>query len=104
MLRKMGVHAEGRLASAWSVLRELLLSYSFADMKTLTASAGLPVAKLSHLRQTSGGGRSTGKGELADAIDGLFDELDAEAQDRVTANLISELLRRPNVDEDRLTE
>jgi len=50
-------------------LREILLGYSFADMKTL--SAGLPTAKLSHLRQTSGSGSTTGKGTLADAIDGL---------------------------------
>lgn len=93
-----------RLGSVWSVLREILLGFSFAEMKTLTASAGLPTGKLSHLRQTSGSGRSTGKGELADAIDGLFNELDAVDQDRVTANLIIELLRRRSADEERLTE
>lgn len=93
-----------RLGSVWSVLREILLGFSFAEMKTLTASAGLPTGKLSHLRQTSGSGRSTGKGELADAIDGLFNELDAVDQDRVTANLITELLRRRSADEERLTE
>jgi hypothetical protein len=93
-----------RLASAWPALREILLQFSFADMKTLTASAGLPIMKLSHLRQTSGGGRSTGKGELADAIDGLFNDLDPDAQDRVTANLISDLLRRTRDDDERLVE
>jgi hypothetical protein len=100
----MPAHGEPRLASAWSALREILLRVSFADMKTLTAAAGLPIMELSHLRQTSGGGRSTGKGELADAIDGLFNDLDPVAQDRVTANLIADLLRRPNADEERLVE
>lgn len=100
----MPARGEPRLAGAWSALREILLRFSFADMKTLTASAGLPIMELSHLRQTSGGGRSTGKGELADAIDGLFNDLDPDAQDRVTANLISDLLRRPNADEERLIE
>ncbi len=100
----MAARGEPRLASAWSALREILLRFSFADMKTLTAAAGLPIMELSHLRQTSGGGRSTGKGELADAIDSLFNDLDPDAQDRVTANLISDLLRRPNADEERLIE
>lgn len=93
-----------RLASAWPALREILLQFSFADMKTLTASAGLPITKLSHLRQTSGGGRSTGKGELADAIDGLFNDLDPDTQDRVTANLISDFLRRTRDDDERFVE
>jgi len=88
----------------WPALREILLRSSFADMKTLCASAGLPITELSHLRQTSGGGRSTGKGELADAIDGLFNQLEPDAQDRVTANLISELLRRLQADDERLVE
>jgi hypothetical protein len=100
----MTAHGELRLATAWPALREILLRFSFADMKTLTASAGLPITKLSHLRQTSGGGRSTGKGELADAIDGLFNDLDPDAQDRVTANLISDLLRRTGADDERLVE
>jgi hypothetical protein len=73
-------------------------------MKTFASSAGLPVTKLSHLRQTSGGGRSTGKGELADALDSLFNELDEDGQDRVTANLISDLLRRSVRDHDRFVE
>jgi hypothetical protein len=100
----MPARDEPRLADAWSALREILLGFSFADMKTLVASAGLPTIELSHLRQTSGGGRSTGKGELADAIDGLFNDLDSNAKDRITANLVSEVLRRPNIDEERLLE
>jgi hypothetical protein len=104
MLSAMTTRDEPRLASAWSALREILLRFSFADMKTLTASAGLPIMKLSHLRQTSGGGRSTGKGELADAIDGLFNDLDPDVQDRVTAHLISDLLRRTRDVDERLVE
>lgn len=100
----MATRGDPRLASAWSALREILLRFSFAEMKTLAASAGLPITKLSHLRQTSGGGRSTGKGELADAIDGVFNSLDPDAQDRVTANLISDLLGRTSTDDERLVE
>jgi hypothetical protein len=100
----MAARDESRLANAWSALREILLRFSFAEMKTLTASAGLPIMKLSHLRQTSGGGRSTGKGELADAIDGLFNHLEPDAQDRVTANLIADLLGQTRGDDERLVE
>src|SRR4051812_21657142 len=94
MIRRVNSKSDLHLSDVWPALREILLRFSFAGMKTFTASAGLPITKLSHLRQTSGGGRSTGKGELADAIDGLFNELDSDAQERVTANLISDLIRR----------
>jgi hypothetical protein len=103
-MRGVTTPPQPRLSNAWSALREILLRFSFAEMKTLVASAGLPVMKLSHLRQTSGGGRSTSKGELADAIDDLFNDLDLDTQDRVTANLISDLLRRSRDDDERLVE
>ena len=51
------------------------------------------MAKLSHLRQTSGGRQRSSKGELADALDGLFSELGPVIRDRVAGNLIQELLQ-----------
>lgn len=90
----------GRLSEVWSVLREPLTStLSFAQMKEVAGGAGLPTAKLSHLRQgTSGSGGGTSKAGLADALDGLFNELSPEQQDRVTGHLIAELVARSGDD------
>jgi hypothetical protein len=87
------------LGGVWSILREPLTALSFAQMKEAAAAAGLPVATLSHLRQTSGG-RSTSKAELADAIDGLFNALDEPGRDRAAVHMVSELIRRSS-DESR---
>ena len=89
----MRARGEPRLASAWPALREVLLRVLVRRHEDADGLRGPAITELGHLRQTSGGGRRTGKGELADAIDGLFNDLDADAQDRVTANLISDLLR-----------
>jgi hypothetical protein len=102
MLTVDGWIQEPRLGDVWSALREPLLRLSFADMKTAAASAGLPVAKLSHLRQTATGRSS--KGELADAIDGLFMRLAPRERDRVTSHLVVELLERQPNEADRLSE
>ena len=100
--------ADGResgLGGVWPALRESLLTLTFGDMKTAAGSARLATENLSHLRQTSAASaRSASKAELADAIDGLFNDLDRAAQDRVTAHMITELLkRRPQLAE-RLEE
>jgi hypothetical protein len=95
------VNPDVSLATAWSALRGPLLRFSFGDMKTLASAAGLATEKLSHLRQT---GQSTSKAELADAIDGLFNELDRATQARVVAHMITEILRRRSELAERLEE
>lgn len=90
----------GRLSEVWSVLREPLTStLSFAQMKEVAGAAGLPTVKLGHLRQaTSSSGPGTSKAGLADALDGLFNELSPDSQDRVTGHLIAELVARTEDD------
>jgi len=97
----MADRRESGLGAVWPSLRESLLTLTFGDMKTAAGSAGLATESLSHVRQTSSSsGRSASKAELADAIDGLFNDLDPAAQNRVAACLITELLdRRPQVAE-----
>ncbi|HKP90507.1 MAG TPA: hypothetical protein VJT75_11110 [Thermoleophilaceae bacterium] len=94
---------DARIATVWPALREPLLSFSFGDIKTLAGAAGLATEKLSGLRQRSSG-RSTSKAELADAIDGLFNELKPATQDRVVAHMITEILRRNPEHAERLEE
>ena len=86
------------LREVWSVLREPLTSaLSFTQMKEVAGGAGMPVARLSHLRQsTPGGGMGASKGTLADALDGLFNDLTPEQQDRVTGHVVAELVSRSN--------
>lgn len=91
------------LGAAWSVLREPLTSLTFTQMKEAAAASGLPTTKLSDLRQTSGGGRSASKAELADAIDGLFNKLDKVGQDQTALHMVTELLRRSS-NRERLEE
>jgi hypothetical protein len=93
------------LGAVWSVLREPLTSLSFSQMKEAAAASGLPTATLSHLRQTSAGGRFASKAELADAIDDLFNELDGPRQNRAAVHMVSELLRRSSAENrERLEE
>jgi hypothetical protein len=64
------------------------------------ACAGLPTMKLSHLRQgSSGSGGGTSKGGLADALDGLFDRLSPDEQDRVAGHVVAELVARSGPEE-----
>jgi hypothetical protein len=79
--------------SIWSVLREPLRTLTFAEMKEAAAASGLATAELSDLRQGSGGGGAS-KLQLADAIDGLFNQLGPSEQDRTTVYMVGELMRR----------
>ena len=82
-----------RLGDVWSVLREPLCSFSFSTMKEIASASGLATVELSRFRQSSSS-RSTTKSELADGIDTLFNSLNPDDRDRVTGNVITELVDR----------
>jgi len=82
-----------KIGSAWSSIRGVIRnSFSFSDIKDLVGAAGLPIARLAHMQQKFRGGAS--KGQLMDAIDGLFSELHEDAQDRFVCGCITESLGR----------
>lgn len=80
-----------RIGDAWSSIRGIIrASLSFAQIKDLVGVAGLPIEKLSHMKQKFSGGSS--KGQLMDGIDGLVNQLDEESKDRYVIACIEELL------------
>ncbi len=79
-----------RLSGIWSALREPLLKRSFSEIKRLCAAAGIPVERLSHLTQAGTGYAS--KLQLVDAVDGIYTRMAPQEQDRVTGNLLADLL------------
>lgn len=91
------------IKDAWGGLRALIRNnFSFAQIKDLAGTAGLPVQRLSRLQQGSVSPAS--KGQLMDAVDGLFQELSAQKQDEVVSACVQQLLTRqpdlrPTVDE-----
>lgn len=90
------------IGNAWPVLRTIIRnSLSFPQIKDLVGACGLPVHRLGHLQQGPGG---ASKGQLMDAIDLLFAELDIQGQDRVVVNAVSELLRRAPDSRQRVEE
>ncbi len=81
-----------RLGDTWGSVRGVIReSFSFAQIKDLCGAAGLPVHRLAHLQQRAGGGAS--KGQLMDAIDGLFNELTLDDQGRFVTATITQVLR-----------
>jgi hypothetical protein len=70
-------------------------------MKDIAGVCGLPVHRLGHLQQGLGG---ASKGQLMDAIDQLFAELDQASQDRVVISAVSEILRRVPESRQRVEE
>jgi len=70
-----------RVGDAWGSIRGIIReALSFSQIKDLMGESGLPIHRLAHLQQKSGGGAS--KGQLMDGIDGLFNCLDEDARDR----------------------
>ena len=82
-----------RIGDTWGSIRGFIRSsFSFPQIKDIVGAAGLPVQKLSHLKQKSDG--YTSKGELMDEIDGLVNNLDNSDRDRIVIACISEILER----------
>ncbi len=82
-----------RIGDTWGSIRGIVRdNFSFAQIKDLVGSAGLPVHTLSHLQQRYSGGAS--KGQLMDAIDGLVTNLDPDERDRYVSACITEIVRR----------
>lgn len=79
------------LFNIWSLLRGFIRNnFSFAEIKDLVGSAGLPIHELSHLQQRFRGGAS--KGQLMDGIDGLFLDLSDLEKKRFVSYCIEEIL------------
>lgn len=77
----------------WGSIRGIIRdNFSFAQIKDLVGSAGLPVHTLNNLQQRFSGGAS--KGQLMDAIDGLVTNLDPNGRDRYVCACITEIVRR----------
>lgn len=89
-----------QLADSWGVIRDLLRNnFSFAEIKDVIGAAGLPVHKLSHLKQKFRGGAS--KGQLMDGIDDLYRELTISEQNRYISYCVQEITtRKPSCKED----
>lgn len=86
----------------WPVLRGILRElFSFTGIKEIAGESGLPVHRLAHLQQTSGG---ASKGQLIDGLDGLFAKLDATAQARVTVLVVRQIWNKREDARDRLAE
>lgn len=77
-------------------------SFSFAEIKDIVGRAGLPVHKLSHLKQKFRGGAS--KGQLMDGIDDLFQSLEISEQNRFVSYCIEEIIARKPSCENELEE
>lgn len=81
-----------RIGNAWSNLRPVINdNFTFYQIKELAGLAGLPIFQLHEFTQKLGG---TSKGQLLDAIDGLFSDLNQDDQDRTTIHLIEQILKR----------
>lgn len=82
-----------RIGDAWGSIRGVIReSFSFSQIKDLVGEAGLPIHKLSHLKQSGSG--YTSKGELMDGVDGLFNSLDEDARDRFVVASVEGLLKQ----------
>lgn len=78
------------LRNLWSQLRETIRNnFSFAQIKGITGEAGLPVYQINDVQQKWQGGSS--KGQLMDALDGLFAKENSESQDRIVKNLLKKI-------------
>lgn len=82
-----------RIGDAWGSIRGVIREpLSFSQIKDLVGNAGLPIYKLSHLQQSGTG--YTSKGQLMDAVDGLFNNIDEDAQDRFVIACVESLSKR----------
>src|SRR5437870_3195723 len=91
-----------RLTNVWSTIRGVIRDrLSFSQMKDLAGAVGLPVHRLARLQQGSGG---ASKGQLMDAIDRLFNDLEEDDQQRVVTSTITELLCRAPDSQPQLEE
>jgi len=78
----------------WNALRASLKVLTFAKMKEAVGVAGLPVSRLSHLRQTSDFGGAS-KGDLQDGIDDLFHRQSPADQAMIAEQLKDYLVNHP---------
>jgi hypothetical protein len=82
----------GTIGETWGAIRGIVRErFSFAEIKDVVGAAGLPIHRLAHLQQGSGG---ASKGQLADAIDALVTELNDAARDRFVVACVEEITRR----------
>jgi hypothetical protein len=78
------------LKNIWSQIRGILRKeYSFSEIKEIGGKAGLPVFEIHKIQQKYKGGNS--KGQLMDALDGLFAEENSDSQNRIVKNVLKEI-------------
>lgn len=94
---------EGDLRKIWRVFRtKVKEGFTFAGIKDLVATSGLPVEKLSHLQQRSLPERGSSKSELLDAVDDLISQ--SKDPNTEIQNLIKSILRTRSDLNDKLAE
>lgn len=79
-----------KLSEVWGVMRGFMIdNFSFSDIKNIVGQAGLPIHKLSHLKQGFGG---TSNGQLMDNIENLYSDLSEKEKEKFITYCIEEVL------------